>query len=49
MEIEQVAEESPDAILKQYMIRAWSGAFQARKIAFALGLSDRRSNPAVKF
>src|ERR1700735_2491432 len=39
MEIEQVAEENPDAILKEY-IQPGMGLqpFQARKLAFALGL-----------
>jgi len=50
MEIEQVAEESPDAILKQYIDPGMGlEAFQARKIAFALGLSGPQINPAVKF
>ncbi len=50
MEIEQVAEENPDAILKQYIDPGMSlEAFQARKIAFALGLSGAQINPAVKF
>jgi succinyl-CoA synthetase beta subunit len=50
MEIEQVAEENPDAILKQYIDPGMGlEAFQARKIAFALGLSGAQVNPAVKF
>jgi succinyl-CoA synthetase beta subunit len=50
MEIEQVAEENPDAILKQYIDPGMGlEAFQARKIAFALGLSGAQINPAVKF
>src|SRR5437879_2493917 len=50
MEIEQVAEENPDAILKEY-IDAGMGleAFQARKIAFKLGLKPQQINPAVQF
>ena len=50
MEIEQVAAETPEAILKQY-IDPGTGLepFQARKIAFALGLSGAQINPAVKF
>src|SRR5271157_1238565 len=50
MEIEQVAAERPEAILKQY-VDAGMGLepFQARKIAFALGLSGAQVNPAVKF
>src|SRR5438132_10984510 len=50
MEIEQVAEENPDAILKQYIDPGMGlEAFQARKIAFALGLKGAQINPAVKF
>jgi len=50
MEIEQVAAERPEAILKQH-IEPGMGLepFQARKIAFALGLSGAQVNPAVKF
>src|SRR5579883_1488132 len=49
MEIEQVAEENPDAILKEY-IQPGLGleAFQARKLAFALGLKPAQINPAVQ-
>jgi succinyl-CoA synthetase beta subunit len=50
MEIEQVAEENPDAILKQYIDPGMGlEAFQARKIAFQLGLSAKQINPAVQF
>ena len=50
MEIEQVAAETPEAILKQYIDPGMGlGAFQARKIAFALGLTGAQVNPAVKF
>ncbi len=50
MEIEQVAEENPDAILKQYIDPGMGlESFQARKIAFALGLSGAQIAPAVKF
>jgi len=50
MEIEQVAEETPDAILKQYIDPGMGlEPFQARKIAFALGLSGAQISPAVKF
>jgi succinyl-CoA synthetase beta subunit len=50
MDIEQVAAERPEAILKQY-IDAGLGLepFQARKIAFALGLKPAQINPAVQF
>ncbi|MFI5114301.1 MAG: ADP-forming succinate--CoA ligase subunit beta [Terriglobales bacterium] len=50
MEIEQVAAERPEAILKQH-IEPGMGLepFQARKIAFALGLTGAQVNPAVKF
>jgi len=43
MEIEQVAEENPDAIIKEHIDPAGMAPFQARKIAFALGLQGRRS------
>src|SRR5881398_3408844 len=50
MEIEQVAAENPNAILKEYIDPGMGlEAFQARKIAFALGLSGTQVNPAVKF
>jgi succinyl-CoA synthetase beta subunit len=50
MEIEQVAEENPDAILKQYIDPGMGlEPFQARKIAFALGLKPAQINPAVQF
>jgi succinyl-CoA synthetase beta subunit len=50
MEIEQVAAENPDAILKQYIDPGMGlEAFQARKIAFQLGLQGAQITPAVKF
>src|SRR5438270_1991927 len=50
MEIEQVTTETPEAILKQYIVPGMNlEPFQARKIAFALGLSGAQVNPAVKF
>ncbi|MGA8764650.1 MAG: ADP-forming succinate--CoA ligase subunit beta [Candidatus Sulfotelmatobacter sp.] len=50
MEIEQVAEENPDAILKEYVDPGMGlEAFQARKIAFKLGLKPPQINPAVHF
>jgi succinyl-CoA synthetase beta subunit len=50
MEIELVAEETPGAILKQYIDPGMGlEPFQARKIAFALGLSGAQISPAVKF
>jgi succinyl-CoA synthetase beta subunit len=50
MDIEQVAEETPDAILKQYIDPGLGlEPFQARKIAFALGLKPAQINPAVQF
>src|SRR5437763_2240846 len=50
MEIEQVAEENPGAILKQYIDPGMGlEPFQARKIAFALGLSGAQISPAVSF
>jgi succinyl-CoA synthetase beta subunit len=49
MEIEQVAAENPDAILKEY-IESGMGleAFQARKLAFKLGLKPAQINEAVR-
>src|SRR5258708_26121583 len=50
MEIEQVAEENPDAILKEYVTPGVGlGAFQARKLAFKLGLKPSQINQAVQF
>src|SRR5205807_77310 len=50
MEIEQVAAENPDAILKQHVDPGMGlEAFQARKIAFMLGLAGKQINPAVQF
>ncbi|HZR58549.1 MAG TPA: ADP-forming succinate--CoA ligase subunit beta [Terriglobales bacterium] len=50
MEIEQVAEENPDAILKEYVTPGLGlGAFQARKLAFKLGLKPSQINQAVQF
>jgi succinyl-CoA synthetase beta subunit len=50
MDIEQVAAERPEAILKQYIDPGMGlEPFEARKIAFALGLSGAQVNPAVKF
>src|ERR1700678_1945984 len=50
MDIEQVAETTPDAILKQHIDPGMElEPFQARKIAFALGLKPAQINPAVQF
>jgi succinyl-CoA synthetase beta subunit len=50
MEIEQVAAERPEAILKQYIDPGMQlEPFQARKIAFALGLKPAQVNAAVQF
>ena len=50
MEIEQVAAENPDAILKQHIDPGMGlEPFQARKIAFQLGLKPQQINPAVQF
>jgi succinyl-CoA synthetase beta subunit len=50
MEIEQVAEENPDAILKEYITPGLGlEVFQARKLAFRLGLKAGQINQAVKF
>jgi len=50
MEIEQVAAENPDAILKEYIDPGMGlEAFQARKIAFRLGLKPQQIGEAVRF
>jgi succinyl-CoA synthetase beta subunit len=50
MDIEQVAAETPEKILKQYVDPGMGlEPFQARKIAFALGLKPAQINPAVQF
>src|SRR5438046_9518709 len=50
MEIEQVAAENPAAILKEYIDPGMGlEAFQARKLAFALGLKPQQINEAVRF
>ncbi len=50
MDIEQVAAERPEAILKQYIDPGMGlEAFQACKIAFSLGLKPTQINAAVQF
>ena len=50
MDIEQVAASTPEKILKQYVDPGMGlEPFQARKIAFALGLKPAQINPAVQF
>jgi len=50
MDIEQVAAENPDAILKEYIAPGMGlEAFQARKLAFSLGLKPQLINQAVQF
>ena len=50
MEIEQVAASTPEKILKQYIDPGMGlEPFQARKIAFALGLKPAQINSAVQF
>ena len=50
MEIEQVAAENPAAILKEYITPGMGlESFQARKLAFRLGLSPGQINQAVQF
>ena len=49
MEIEQVAAENPDAILKEYVAPGMGlEPFQARKLAFKLGLKPTQINQAVQ-
>ena len=50
MEIEEVAVKDPDAIFKEYIDPAVGfQPFQARKLAFKLGLKPTQINPAVAF
>ena len=50
MEIEQVAAEDPDAILKEYIDPGMGlEPFQARKLAFQVGLKPQQINQAVQF
>ncbi len=50
MEIEEVAAKDPDAIVKAYIDPAIGfQAYQARKLAFALGLKPTQITDAVKF
>jgi succinyl-CoA synthetase beta subunit len=50
MEIEEVAAKDPDAIVKEYIDPAVGfQPYQARKLAFALGLKPEQINDAVKF
>ena len=50
MEIEQVAAENPEAILKEYIDPGMGlEAFQARKLAFKLGLKPALVGQAVQF
>ena len=50
MEIEQVAAGNPNAILKEYIAPGMGlEAFQARKLAFKLGLKPQQINQAVQF
>src|SRR3954463_12057786 len=50
MEIEQVAAENPAAIIKEYIDPGMGlEAFQARKLAFALGIKGAQINQAVQF
>jgi succinyl-CoA synthetase beta subunit len=50
MEIEEVAAKTPEAIFKETIDPAIGfGSWQARKLAFALGLGPRQINAAVAF
>ena len=50
MEIEEVAAKTPEAIYKETIAPAIGfGAWQARKLAFALGLGPKQINAAVGF
>ena len=50
MEIEEVAAKDPNAIIKEYIVPGFGlSQFQARKIAFKLGLEPKYISGAVKF
>ena len=50
MEIEQVAAQNPEAILKEYIVPGMGlEPFQARKLAFGLGLAPEQISQAVQF
>jgi succinyl-CoA synthetase beta subunit len=50
MDIEEVAAKTPEKLLKEYVDPGVGlQSFQARKIAFWLGLSPQQANQAVKF
>ena len=50
MEIEQVAAENPDAILKESIDPGlWLLGYQARKLAFALGINSKQVPQAAQF
>src|SRR5271169_902779 len=50
MEIEEVAAKDPNAIIKEHIIPGFGlSAYQARKIAFRLGLDPKYIGGAVKF
>jgi len=50
VEIEKVAAESPEKILKEYIDRALGlQPFQARKLAFGLGLRGEQAKNAIRF
>ncbi|WP_130470786.1 ADP-forming succinate--CoA ligase subunit beta [Candidatus Magnetaquicoccus inordinatus] len=50
MEIEKVAAETPDKIIKEVIDPAVGlGAFQARNLAYGLGLVDKQVSKAVQF
>ncbi len=50
VEIEKVAEETPELILKEFVrLQTGFGGYQARKLAFGLGLHGEQFKNAVKF
>ncbi len=48
MDIEEVAEKNPDAILKEPIGRGGLRAFQARRLAFGLGVTGAAFGPSVQ-
>ena len=48
MDIEEIAERNPDAILKETVGAGGMRAFQARRLAFGLGISGEALGPSVQ-
>ena len=48
MDIEEIAEKNPEAILKETIGSGGMRAFQARRLAFGLGITDEAFGPSVQ-